>query len=53
MATLGLPAIGYGLRYDFGIFNQKMYPSHKHPSAGGNELLSQSAIGYARAAAQR
>jgi glycogen phosphorylase len=24
MATLGLPAIGYGLRYDFGIFNQKI-----------------------------
>jgi len=22
MATLSLPAIGYGLRYDFGIFNQ-------------------------------
>ncbi|HEY1243110.1 MAG TPA: glycogen/starch/alpha-glucan phosphorylase [Bryobacteraceae bacterium] len=24
MATLGLPAIGYGLRYDFGIFNQRI-----------------------------
>ncbi len=24
MATLDLPAIGYGLRYDFGIFNQKI-----------------------------
>ena len=24
MSTLGLPAIGYGLRYDFGIFNQKI-----------------------------
>jgi starch phosphorylase len=24
MATLNLPAIGYGLRYDFGIFNQKI-----------------------------
>ena len=24
MATLSLPAIGYGLRYDFGIFNQKI-----------------------------
>ncbi|MEO8661706.1 MAG: glycogen/starch/alpha-glucan phosphorylase [Bryobacteraceae bacterium] len=24
MATLGLPAVGYGLRYDFGIFNQKI-----------------------------
>lgn len=24
MSTLNLPAIGYGLRYDFGIFNQKV-----------------------------
>jgi len=24
MATLDLPAIGYGLRYDFGIFNQRI-----------------------------
>jgi glycogen phosphorylase len=24
MSTLSLPAIGYGLRYDFGIFNQKI-----------------------------
>lgn len=24
MATLGLPAIGYGLRYDFGIFKQRI-----------------------------
>ncbi len=24
MATLNLPAIGYGLRYDFGIFNQRI-----------------------------
>src|ERR1700690_1392437 len=24
MATLSLPAIGYGLRYDFGIFNQRI-----------------------------
>jgi starch phosphorylase len=24
MSTLGLPAIGYGLRYDFGMFNQKI-----------------------------
>ena len=23
MSTLDLPAIGYGLRYDFGIFNQR------------------------------
>ena len=24
MATLSLPAVGYGLRYDFGIFNQRI-----------------------------
>lgn len=24
MSTLSLPAVGYGLRYDFGIFNQKI-----------------------------
>ncbi len=24
MATMGLPAVGYGLRYDFGIFNQRI-----------------------------
>jgi starch phosphorylase len=24
MATMNLPAIGYGLRYDFGIFNQRI-----------------------------
>ena len=24
MSTLDLPAIGYGLRYDFGIFNQRI-----------------------------
>jgi len=24
MSTLGLPAVGYGLRYDFGIFNQRI-----------------------------
>jgi starch phosphorylase len=24
MATMNLPAVGYGLRYDFGIFNQKI-----------------------------
>ncbi len=25
MTTLGLPAMGYGLRYDFGIFRQEIY----------------------------
>jgi len=29
MATLGLPAIGYGLRYDFGIFNQRIVNGHQ------------------------
>lgn len=24
MATLGLAAYGYGIRYEFGIFNQKI-----------------------------
>ena len=24
LSTLGLPAVGYGLRYDFGIFNQRI-----------------------------
>jgi glycogen phosphorylase len=24
MSTMGLPAVGYGLRYDFGIFNQRI-----------------------------
>jgi starch phosphorylase len=29
MATLGLPAVGYGLRYDFGIFNQKIVDGYQ------------------------
>jgi len=24
LATLGIPAYGYGLRYDYGIFEQKI-----------------------------
>ncbi|MBN2035600.1 MAG: glycogen/starch/alpha-glucan phosphorylase [Chitinispirillaceae bacterium] len=29
MATLRLPAVGYGIRYDFGIFNQKIVNGHQ------------------------
>ena len=30
MATLKLPAVGYGIRYDFGIFNQKIMNGNQH-----------------------
>lgn len=30
MATLGLPAIGYGLRYDYGIFRQDIFEGRQH-----------------------
>jgi starch phosphorylase len=29
MATLKLPAVGYGIRYEFGIFNQKIVNGHQ------------------------
>ena len=29
MATLGIPAYGYGIRYEFGIFNQKLYNGYQ------------------------
>ena len=29
MATLGLPAYGYGIRYDYGIFNQKIVDGYQ------------------------
>jgi len=29
MATLGIPAHGYGIRYDYGIFNQKIVDGHQ------------------------
>ncbi|MBD3390988.1 MAG: glycogen/starch/alpha-glucan family phosphorylase [Chitinivibrionales bacterium] len=29
MATLGLPAIGYGIRYEFGIFRQRIVKGHQ------------------------
>lgn len=33
MATLGIPAHGYGIRYDYGIFNQQIKDGHQveHP----------------------
>jgi glycogen phosphorylase len=30
MATLQLPSVGYGIRYDFGIFNQKIVNGYQH-----------------------
>ncbi len=30
MATMQLPAIGYGIRYEFGIFNQKIVNGYQH-----------------------
>ena len=30
MATLKLPAVGYGIRYDFGIFNQRIINGNQH-----------------------
>ena len=29
MATLGIPAYGYGIRYEFGTFNQKLYNGYQ------------------------
>ncbi len=29
MATLGIPAYGYGIRYEFGIFNQRLYDGYQ------------------------
>ena len=30
MATLGLAAYGYGIRYDYGIFTQKIFNDEQH-----------------------
>lgn len=30
MATLGLPGFGYGIRYDYGIFNQDIIDGYQH-----------------------
>ena len=29
LATLGIPAYGYGLRYEYGIFTQKIIDGHQ------------------------
>lgn len=42
MATLGLAAYGYGIRYEFGIFNQKIsngWQVRDTPGYPGNEWL--------------
>lgn len=36
MATLGLAAYGYGIRYEFGIFNQKISGGWQVSSLGSN-----------------
>lgn len=32
LATIGVPAIGYGIRYEFGIFNQSIHQGWQHES---------------------
>src|SRR5689334_21961569 len=32
MATLGVPAIGYGIRYEYGIFRQEIVGGEQHES---------------------
>lgn len=39
MATLGLAAYGYGIRYEFGIFNQKIAGGWQVMGGGGPEHL--------------
>lgn len=50
MATLGLAAYGYGIRYEFGIFNQKIcggwQVSSLGPWSGGDPgLMERKPIG--------
>lgn len=50
MATLGLAAYGYGIRYEFGIFNQKIcggwQVSSPDPSLGVPHLVIHLWIDY-------
>lgn len=39
MASLGLAAYGYGIRYEFGIFNQKIVGGWQVSSPGGLYVL--------------
>lgn len=39
MASLGLAAYGYGIRYEFGIFNQKIVSGWQVCSPGGPYVL--------------
>lgn len=39
MASLGLAAYGYGIRYEFGIFNQKVVNGWQVPSPAANQSL--------------
>ena len=41
LSTLNLPAIGYGLRYDFGIFNQK---NRERLSGGATGRMAQTRL---------
>lgn len=45
MASLGLAAYGYGIRYEFGIFNQKIVSGWQVCSHGGRYAL-ESVIKY-------
>ena len=40
LATLGIPAHGYGLRYDYGIFEQKIENGEQVESNVSQQLLN-------------
>lgn len=46
MASLGLAAYGYGIRYEFGIFNQKVVNGWQVCSLDGPYLVLGSMLGY-------